>query len=67
MVFGRGCGFGDGHGFGWVKLGVGGGGFCGGYCGYWYWGEARLWWWLAVTSRGLRKMERQWERETEGE
>ena len=64
MVFGRGCGFGDGHGFGWVKLGVGGGGFCG---GYWYWGEARLWWWLAVTSRGLRKMERQWERETEGE
>ena len=56
-----------GHGFGWVKLGVGGGGFCGGYCGYWYWGEARLWWWLAVTSRGLRKMERQWERETEGE
>ena len=42
-----------------------GGGFCGGCCGYWFWGEARLWWWLAVTSRGLRKMERQWERERE--
>ena len=72
MVFGRGCGFGDGHGFGWVKLG-GGGGFCGGCYGCWYWGEVRLWWWLAMAScgcglcRGLRKMERQWERETEGE
>ena len=42
-------------------------------CGCWYWGEAGLWWWLAVASLGcglcygLRKMERQWERETEGE
>ena len=49
-----------GHGFGWVKLGVGGGG---------YWGEARLRWWLAVASvgcglcRGLRKMERVGERD----
>ena len=42
-------------------------------CGYWYWGEAGLRWWLVVASlgcglcRGLRKMERQWEGETEGE
>ena len=21
------------------------GGFCGGYCGYWYWGEVGLRWW----------------------
>ena len=62
-----------GHGFGWVKLGMGGGGFCGGCYGCWYWGEAGLRWWLAVARRGcglccgLRKMERQWERETGGE
>ena len=42
-------------------------------CGCWYWGEAGLQWWLAVANlgcglcHGLRKMERQWERETEGE
>ena len=42
-------------------------------CGCWYWGEAGLWWGLAVASCRcrlccrLRKMERQWERETEGE
>ena len=72
-----------GNGFGWVKLGIGGGRFwlglksgwvggvfCGGYC---YWSEAGLRWWLAMASRGcglwrgLRKMERQWERETEEE
>ena len=63
-----------GHGFGWVKVGIGGGGFWlglrsewvgGGFCGgYWYWGEAGLRWWLAVASLecglccGLRKIER---------
>ena len=36
-----------------------------GCCGCWYCGEAGLRWWLAVASLGcgLRKMERQWERE----
>ena len=44
-----------------------------GCCGCRYWGEAGLWWWLVVASLGcglcygLRKMERQWERETMGE
>ena len=57
-----------GHEFGWVKLGMGGG-FCGGSCDCWYWGEAGLQWWLVVASygcelyRGLRKMERQRESE----
>ena len=56
-------------GLSWVWVVVGSGGFCGGCCGGWYWGEAGLRWWLAVASvgcglcRGLRKMERVGERD----